>query len=85
MSNEKIPVNEIGEMMDVVSDKLPNMIKNIYNTIFSEEGASTMGQAVATFYKHLVDTGMDKKDAMKLTSDYMNTLKSMTDQIKTNS
>lgn len=81
MSNE-IPVKEIGELLDMVSGKLPNLIKEIYSTLFSDESASSMGQAVATFYKHLIDAGMDKNDAMKLTSDYMNTLKSMTDQIK---
>lgn len=82
MSNNDIPVKEIGEMLDMVSDKLPNLIKDIYGILYSQEGATSMGQAVGTFYKHLVDAGMDKDDAMRLTRDYMSTLNSMASQFK---
>lgn len=80
MSNSDIPVKEIGEMMDMMSSKLPTLIKEMYEILYSEEGAATMSKAIATFYKNLMDAGMDKNDAMFLTQEYMETLKSMTSQ-----
>ena len=80
MSNSDIPVKEIGELMDVMSDKLPGLIRVIYDILYSEEGAATMSKAVATFYKNLMEAGMEKTDAMRLTQDYMSTLNSMTKQ-----
>ncbi len=80
MSNSDIPVKEIGEMLDMMSNKLPGLIKEIYHILYSEEGAATMSTAVATFYKNLIEVGMDKNDAMYLTQEYMSTLNSLTKQ-----
>ena len=80
MNNSDIPVKEIGEMLDMVSTKLPTLIKEIYHVLYSEEGAVTMSKAVGTFYKNLIDAGMDKEAAMNLTHQYMDTLKSLTKQ-----
>ncbi len=77
-----IPTKEIGELLDVVSSKLPNLIKEIHGTIFSEEGASQLGKAVAAFYKNLLEAGMSQEDAVKLTRDYMQTLSTITNQLK---
>ncbi len=82
MSNNDIPVKEIGEMLDMVSSKLPDLIKEIQSVFFSEEGAEKMSKAVGSFYKNLVDAGMDKNDAMHLTQEYMNTLKTLTTQFQ---
>ncbi len=41
-----------------------------------------MSKAVGSFYKNLVDAGMDKNDAMHLTQEYMNTLKTLTTQFQ---
>ena len=80
--NEDAWTNDISEVLDVVSEKVPNLIRGIYEVLFSEEGATSMGKGVSTFYKHLIDAGMDKDDAMKLTRDYMGTLNSMANQLK---
>ena len=82
MSNNDIPVKEIGEMMDMVSAKLPGLIREIQSVLFSEEGATTMSKAVVTFYKNLIDAGMEKEDAMRLTQEYMSTLKSLSSQFQ---
>lgn len=77
MSNE-IPVKEIGEMFDVVAEKLPGLLKEIQKILFSQEGADTMSKAVGTFYKNLLEAGMEKEDALYLTQEYMSTLKALT-------
>ncbi|HHT68746.1 MAG TPA: hypothetical protein GXZ85_05730 [Firmicutes bacterium] len=80
MSNSDVPVKEIGELLDMMSNKLPGLIKELYEILYSEEGAVTMSKALATFYKNLLDAGMDKNEAMSLTREYLSTLKSLTSQ-----
>jgi hypothetical protein len=80
VSNSDIPVKEIGEMLDLVSEKLPRLIRELYQTLYSEEGAENMSKAVGTFYKNLIAAGMDKEDALYLTQEYLDTLKSLTKQ-----
>ncbi len=82
MSNHDMGVKEIGEVLDMVSTKLPGLIKQIYDTLFSEEGATSMSKAVGIFYKNLLEAGMDREDAMRLTQEYMSTLKSMLSQVQ---
>lgn len=80
MSNSDVPVKEIGELLDMMSNKLPGLIKELYEILYSEEGVVTMSKALATFYKNLLDAGMDKNEAMSLTREYLSTLKSLTSQ-----
>ncbi len=86
MSKNDIPVQEIGEMLDMVSTKLPKMIKDIMVSLFSAEAATSMGKAVGIFYKELINAGIKQDDALQMTKDYMNTLKSLapTDMMKNN-
>jgi hypothetical protein len=39
-----------------------------------------MSQAAGTFYKNLIDAGMEKQDALYLTEEYLNTIKFVTKQ-----
>ncbi|HAI52092.1 MAG: hypothetical protein WBI99_05955 [Limnochordia bacterium] len=80
MSNSDIPVKEIGEMLDLVAEKLPRLIKELFQTLYSQEGAERMSQAAGTFYKNLIDAGMEKQDALYLTEEYLNTIKFVTKQ-----
>jgi len=80
VSNFDVPVKEVGDMLDLVSEKLPNLIKGLYQTLFSEEVAQTMSSAVGTFHKNLIAAGMDRKDALLLTQDYLDTLTGLVNQ-----
>ena len=51
-SNE-IPVKEIGELFDVLSEKLPGVMKAVRDRFSAEAGAG-LGDAVGSFYKSLV-------------------------------
>lgn len=76
------PVKEIGELMDMMTSKLPSLLRDVQQVLFSEEGAKTMGTAVGIFYKNLIEAGMEQSDALRLTEEYMSTLKSLTNQFK---
>ncbi len=41
-----------------------------------------MSKAVGTFYRNLVEAGMEEHYAMSLTQEYLNTFKSMTSNLK---
>jgi len=77
MANE-IPVKDIGELLDEVSGKVPKLIVNLLNTLYSAEAGKQMGQAVGNLYKELVASGIPKEEAMKMAKDYMLSLKDIT-------
>lgn len=73
--NHDIPVEEISQMLDAVTEKIPKMIKEIMNSFYSEESGIQMGKAVASMYKELVDSGIPEDEALKMAKDYLNTIK----------
>ncbi|MDI9419982.1 MAG: hypothetical protein GX228_01030 [Firmicutes bacterium] len=82
MNDNKIPTNEIGEMLDLVSEKVPGLIRDVMAAFYSEEAAANLGKAVGAFYKQLVESGFKPEDAMAMAKDYLNSLRSMMDDIK---
>lgn len=72
-----IPVKEIGELLDEVSGKLPKMISGLMDTMYSAEAGKKMGQAVGGFYKELIDSGIPSEDALKMSKDYMLSIKEL--------
>jgi hypothetical protein len=68
-------MNEIGEMLDTVSSKIPGLIKGVIGTLYSADAGSNMGKAVGSFYKELVEAGIPADEAIKMARDYMLSLK----------
>jgi hypothetical protein len=83
MSNE-IPTKEIGELLDSVSTKVPLLITNLLDTIYSPEAGKKMGQAVGSLYKELVDSGIPAEDALAMAKEYMISMKSMLSAVNVN-
>lgn len=73
----EIPTEEIGHLLDVVSQKIPHLLKSLKELIYSPEAGTEMGQAVGNFYKELVASGLDAGLASELTRDYMRTLQTV--------
>jgi hypothetical protein len=65
---------EIAELLDTISDKIPNLIRGIMESFFSPEAASNMGKAVAEFRKTLIEGGISEDEAMEMTREYLRTL-----------
>lgn len=70
---EEIPVKELSELLDTVSEKVPKLIKELMSSFYSEESGKQMGRAVAAMYKELVDSGVPAEEALKMAKDYLNT------------
>ncbi len=72
-----IPVKEVSELLEVVSSKVPKMLKDIMSSLYSEDTGVQLGKSVGAFYKELVSSGIPHEDAMEMTKDYLSALKSM--------
>ncbi len=65
---------EVTEILDAVSKKIPELINGLKNTLFSAEAGRDLGKAVGSFYKELVENGIDPDTALSMTKDYLGTL-----------
>jgi hypothetical protein len=64
----------IKEILDVVSDRVPDLLKQLSDVLYGTDQAKKFGRAAAVFYKELKDTGMSKDEIFELTRQYMATL-----------
>ena len=73
--HEQMPDPEkIKEILDVVGEKIPGLLKELSSLLYSPESAKQYAEAAATFYKELVKAGMTPEQAYELTSQYLSTL-----------
>ena len=72
---EGIPDPEkIKEILNIVSDQVPGLLKELAGVLYGPDQAKKFGIAVATFYKELKAAGMTDEQAFELTRQYMSTL-----------
>ena len=73
--DHKMPDPEkIKEILDVVAEKVPGLLKELSNILYSPESAKQYATAAAIFYKELKNAGMSESEAYELTSQYLSTL-----------
>jgi hypothetical protein len=65
---------KIKEILDVVSKKIPGLLKELSNILYGPTSAKQYAAAAATFYKELKAAGMTDEQAFELTSQYLSTL-----------
>lgn len=73
---------EIKAVLQVVSKEIPQLIKGLIGSMFSEEAGRDMGKAAAAFYKELKDSGMPDEIAVKMTQNYISVFTSLGDIMK---
>ena len=64
-------VSELREVLEVVSDKVPALLRGLRDVLYSKESAENMAESVGTFYKKLVESGIPKEDALEMARGYM--------------
>ena len=79
---KKEDVEELREVLSVVSQQVPGLIKGIIASVFSEQAGADMGKAVGAFYKGLKDAGIPEETAVKMTENYISTFTSLGDVMK---
>ncbi|MEM3700757.1 MAG: hypothetical protein QXL57_07840 [Candidatus Bathyarchaeia archaeon] len=75
-------IEELKDVLSVVSREVPNLIKSILNSVFSEETGRDMGKAAAAFYKELKEAGVPEETAVKMTENYISVFTSLGDILK---
>lgn len=68
---EKGDVEEFREVLDVILDKVPGLLRELRNVLYSKEAAEGMADAVGTFYKKLVEAGIPREEALEMARGYM--------------
>jgi hypothetical protein len=74
-------MEQLSEVLETVTAKVPNLIRETMNSLYSPESGANMGKAVGSFYKELVEAGIPQDEALQMAKDYMLSLK---DTIKFN-
>jgi len=73
--DERMPDPEkIKEILNIVSEKIPGLLKELSGLLYGPESAKKYAQAAAIFYKELKAAGMTDEQAYELTSQYLSTL-----------
>jgi len=75
-------VEELKQVLSVVSKEVPALIKSIIGSVFSEEAGRDMGKAAAAFYKQLKEAGIPEETAVKMTENYISVFTSLGDVMK---
>ena len=65
---------KIKEILDVVSEKIPGLLKELSGILYGPKSAKQYAEAAAIFYKELKDAGMTDEQAFELTRQYLSTL-----------
>ena len=74
---------EVREILSVVSEKVPALIKGLMSSVFSADAAKDMGKAAATYYSELKAGGIPDEVAVQMTKEYIGTFSKISDFIKT--
>ncbi|MCL2774456.1 MAG: hypothetical protein FWD71_14080 [Oscillospiraceae bacterium] len=75
-------IQEVSEILDTVSTKIPKLITGLIDTLYSPEAGKKMGQSVGAMYKELVDSGIPAEDALAMAKEYMISMKSVMSNVK---
>jgi predicted transcriptional regulator len=79
---EKEDIEALKEVLTVVSKEIPNLIKSIIGSVFSEDAGRDMGKAAAAFYKELKEAGMPEETAVKMTENYISVFTNLGELLK---
>ncbi|MBA4543552.1 MULTISPECIES: hypothetical protein [Thermoactinomyces] len=73
----EVMAKKAPELLEVVSNKVPEVFTKLFDILYSEDSAREMGKAIGSLYKELIDAGIPQDAALKMTSDYMFSLKDL--------
>lgn len=58
----------VRELLDVVSERIPTLMRGINDAMYTPEAMENMAKSLSTYYRTLVDAGMDQDLASRLTT-----------------
>ena len=58
----------VREILDVVSERIPNLMRGINDALATPEAMENMAKSLAVYHRTLIDAGMDQDLASRLTT-----------------
>ncbi|TFG08703.1 hypothetical protein EU538_06625 [Candidatus Thorarchaeota archaeon] len=84
MSNEETPhkkrsshvedAEEIREVFGALNEAIPKLISGLIGSLYSPESAGNVATAIGRFYTKLIEEGIPKEVALKMTENYVSAL-----------
>ncbi len=83
LSNEETPkkrsshvedAEEIREIFGALSEEIPKLISGLIGSLYSPESAGNVATAIGRFYSKLIEEGIPKEVALKMTENYVSAL-----------
>lgn len=68
-------IEDLERVLDTVSNKVPGLIQNLMNSLYSRENGTRMGQAVGAYYKELVDAGIPSDAVLEMVKKFSFSMK----------
>lgn len=78
--HEKSDMQEVREMMDSLTDKVPQLIRGVLDSLYTKEAGASMGQSVGAYYQELIAAGLPQEAALEMTKEYSFSLKQVMSQ-----
>jgi len=69
--------HEVAEILEVVGDKVPKLIREVMGSLYSKEAGLNMGQAVGAYYKELLAAGLPQEAAVDMAKEFSFSLKNL--------
>ncbi|MBD3192434.1 MAG: hypothetical protein GF308_17475 [Candidatus Heimdallarchaeota archaeon] len=68
--SEEIPVEEVREILQVVSAEVPKLIQELFRSLYSAQNAQQYAEGIGTIYKTLSEQGLPPEMIEKLVMNY---------------
>ncbi|HHT21321.1 MAG TPA: hypothetical protein GXZ74_07785 [Tissierellia bacterium] len=76
-------IEELGQVLETVSEKIPALIKGVVSSFYTADAGRDMGKAIGEFYQQLIAAGIPERDALDMAKRYMINLKSVANMAQT--
>ncbi len=71
---EEIPVEDLRELFAVINQQVPDLIKNLFASLYDSQTAEQYAKGIAIIYKTLKEQGLPEEMVEKLTMKYANSM-----------
>ena len=62
---------DVKKILAAVRNEIPGMLRDIVDVLYNEKSAQSMGKAVGTYYKTLLQSGIPEEAALEMTKGYV--------------
>lgn len=72
--DDDFDVKQMLEFIDGVSERVPQMINRVVDSLYNEQIGKKLGKTMGACYKELVESGLSEDKAMQIIEQYMKNL-----------